>query len=158
MDSKIKWQSIKWFDPEEFDDPHFPGSGEMIDGMLLFQLNRLRQETGWPIIPHGTDDNGNQVGGCVDVRGEWGHADNSLHLLKNGAIATDWHFITDESPRFQALMVEKMGFPGVGFYYDWWWNGKLLPLGFHTDMRPRDRAQRWTRRKGEYLYWWGRNY
>jgi len=148
MDNNLKWQAIDHFEPYEFDDPDVPGSGIEIDGHLLFDLNRLRRATGWPIIPHW------EVGGCIDVNGNHGHAKKSYHRLDQGAKAVDFHFDTKVNPRTQCLEVEKMGFPGVGFYYDWHWDGKKLKIGFHVDRRARLKAQRWTRRNGNYLYWW----
>ena len=150
MTNSIIWKDVRHFTFDEFSDPNYPDSGKQIDGILLFQLEKLRHATKWPIITHAI------VGGCIDVDGKHGHAPKSYHLLENGACACDWHFECDASPRIQCLEVEKLAFPGVGFYYDWHWAGKLLPIGFHIDMRPKEKAQRWTRRNGQYLYWWGR--
>lgn len=154
----LSWKHIKYFKPEEFADPHYGGSGENIDGILLFELEKLRKDTGWAIIPHG------KVGGCVDIDGRWGHSLNSYHLFKNGCKACDWHFADpktfeplQENPRIQYKAVEEIGFPGIGVYYWWHWNGILLPIGFHTDLRPASRLQRWVSKKqGEYMYFLGR--
>ena len=153
MKDRIKWKDVRYFLPDEFDDPNHPGSGKEIDGILLFQLERLRHTTKWPIITHSA------VGGCIDVDGSHGHSEKSYHLLKQGACACDFHFQTDIDVRIQCLEVEMLGFPGVGFYFDWHWNGVLLPIGFHVDMRPKHRAQRWTRKAhpplgSKYFYWW----
>lgn len=142
----INWNKVRYFKREEFDDPNYPGSGENIDGILLFMLDKLRHETGWPIITHW------KVGGCVDVDGTHGHARNSYHLLENGAKAIDFHFITNKSAREQYYEVSKFGFPGLGVYFDWEWNGKPLPIGYHVDLRPRSKTQRWKREKGKYIY------
>jgi hypothetical protein len=146
----INWSHIKWFKREEFDDPNYPESGNLIDVTLLFMLDKLRHKTGWPIVPHGA------VGGCVDIDGSHGHAKNSYHLASNGARAVDFHFVTDADPRIQYYEISRFGFPGLGIYYDWHWAGKLLPLGFHVDLRPRTMTQRWRRHKGQYLYLLGR--
>lgn len=147
----ISWKQVKFFKPEEFDDPMYPGSGGYIDGVLLFELEKLRKATGWPIITHA------KVGGCVDMDAKHGHSRNSYHIYANGCKACDFHFLTDEDPRLQYRQVEDIGFPGIGVYYDWHWNGKLLPIGFHVDMRPKDQTQRWARRNKEYFYLLGRN-
>ena len=150
MDSVI-WKKVKYFDPEQFDDPNYPESGKNINGILLFQLEKLRKETKWPIITHAI------VGGCVDVDGSHGHSNASLHLISNGARACDFHFKTDADPRLQYREIERIGFGGIGIYYNWRWGGKLLPIGFHVDVRPLERYQRWVcRKKGEYLYLLGR--
>ncbi len=142
----IHWQRVKYFKSYEFDDPNYPGSGELIDGVLLLQLHKLREHTGWPIITHW------QVGGCIDVDGVHGHSKNSMHLKKNGCRAVDFHFDTNESIRLQAYEVLKAGFSGIGFYFDWKWDGSLLPIGFHVDVRDKKRTQIWTRKEGKYIY------
>lgn len=151
----INWDKVKFFDMDEFNDPNYPGSGNLIDGSFLFMVTRLREATrdfhypdGWPIITHA------KVGGAVDVDGSWGHAEKSLHRLDQGAKALDFHFITDANSREQYHMVSKIGFGGIGVYLNLWeWNGKLLPIGFHVDTRDKNRTQRWKcTRKGEYIY------
>jgi len=138
----INWDKIKHFDPSEFDDPQFPGSGHRIDGVLLMQMEKLRHETGWPIVIH------TQQGGAIDVNGNHGHAVTSYHLKAMGSKAVDWHFKTDASVRLQVRAVLQMGFGGTGIYYDWG-----VPVGFHTDVRPHEKYQVWTREKGKYIYW-----
>jgi len=91
----INWKHVRYFRPHEFDDPDFPGSGEQIDGTLLFALDRLRHQTGWPIRIH------REAGGGVDVGGTHGHSPASYHLLAMGARAADWHFETDAPVRIQ---------------------------------------------------------
>ena len=151
MSDSINWKRVRHFEPWEFDDPLFPGSGEHIDPVLLFQLDKLRHEMGWPIITHW------EVGGCIDMEGKHGHASNSYHLYKNGSKAVDFHFETDADPRTQYHQVELMGFTGIGIYFWWRWNGKLLPMGFHVDLRPVNRTQKWrSDKKGEYIYLLGR--
>lgn len=144
--SQINWSDVPHFKCGEFDDPNHPGSGDMIDRKLLRHLVALRVQTGWPVIIHGA------VGGAVDVDGSWGHADASYHLQKQGCKAVDWHFVADVDVRTQAFLILQAGFRGVGFYYDWHWNGELLSIGFHTDMRPLGRTQVWKRVDGEYIY------
>lgn len=156
----IRWDSIPFFKRIEFDDPHYPGSGENISGVLLSNMVSLRKLTcrfsppsGWPIIVH------SPVGGAVDMDGSWGHAENSFHLYRPdrepvylSCCAADIHFATVASPRLQYYLVSQINFSGIGVYYDWQWKGKPLPIGFHLDTRPRDRMQRWKRVDGEYIY------
>jgi len=143
----ISWNKVKYFKSFEFDDPDFPGSGKDIDGVLLFQLEKLRKETGWPIIPHW------RVGGCVDVLGNHGHATHSYHRLDMGAKACDFHFDTKASSRYQTFMVMKIGFGGIGIYQNqWYWNNAILSIGFHVDVRPSTKAQIWKRENGKYIY------
>ena len=137
----IAWDRIKHFTQAEFQDPRYgPESGDMIDGVLLILIVRLRVDTGWPMIIHWA------VGGAVDVDGVHGHADDSYHLKKQGCKAVDFHFSTDASLRLQYYEVSRVGFSGVGIYPDW-----DMP-GFHVDTRPKDETQHWTRKDGEYIY------
>lgn len=142
----ISWEHVDFFKPEEFDDPDHKGSGEEINGELLILLDRLRRETGWPIITHAI------VGGCVDVSGTHGHSKRSYHLLEKGAKAVDFHFKTDKSPREQFYAIIRGGFTGIGVYYDWHWNNHPLSVGFHVDIRPKYSTQIWKREKGQYIY------
>lgn len=135
------WKYVKHFKPSEFDDPDFPGSGHKIDGTLLLSLDKLREITGWGIAIHA------KQGGAVDVKGTHGHAPKSLHRLDQGARAADFHFVTTASVREQVRAVLQFGFGGTGIYYDWG-----VPVGFHTDVRPPDQYQVWTRKNGEYIY------
>ena len=141
---QIDWTKIRSFLPHEFDDPGYPGSWIYLDPGTVYELDRLRQKTGWKIVTH------NKYGlrGCVCVDPD-GHSPESLHYVANGCSAVDWHFVTDVDPRTQAREVLKSGFTGIGIYYDWHWIGKL-PVGFHTDMRLR--PQVWQRDNGKYLY------
>lgn len=143
---KINWDLVPFFNRNEFDDPNYVGSGDCIDGCLLMMLVKLRNEAGWPIITHA------KIGGAVDVDGSHGHVENSYHLKVNGCSAVDFHFDTDESTRLQYNMISRLGFGGVGIYYDWHWNNQLLPIGFHVDTRPKTITQRWIRENGEYFY------
>jgi hypothetical protein len=148
----LDWKSINHFIPKEFDDPLYPGSGEGIDSALVYKLDTLRGRAGCPIIIHA------KVGGAVDVAGKHGHALNSFHLKWNGAKAVDFHFRNNLDPRQQYfLWVEPMELPAIGIYYCWHWNGKLLPVGFHVDLRASHRVQRWVcREKGKYEFLLGR--
>jgi len=121
----MDWNNIQYFEESEFDDPLYPGSGENIDPLLVFEMDSLRRATGWPIIVHTlltTLPNGEifSIGGAVDMYGEHGHKDDSYHLLENGCIAVDWHFKTDAPYRLQYRAVEKMGFAGIGVYISLW--------------------------------------
>ena len=145
----IEWSDIKWFTPDEFADPDFSGSGELIDMILALNLDYLRGMAGVPIKIQ------NKVGGAVDMEGRHGHSDNSYHLFKNGCKAADFYFTELDFitpcksilPRAQYKLVERQGFGGIGVYYDWG-----IPVGFHVDLRPLEKFQRWTRRNGEYFY------
>ena len=136
----INWNTIKYFTRKEFDDPNHPGSGDLIDGILLMMLDRLRRLTRWPKHPHAS------VGGCVDIDGSWDHADDSFHLKRMGCMACDFHFESDAPLREQYNYVCRMGFSGIGTYYDW------HNIGFHVDRRPIERTQHWTRIDGIYTY------
>jgi hypothetical protein len=142
------WSEIEYFEQDEFDDPLYPGSGKHISYALVHMMDMLRGLTGWPIVVH------HAVGGAVDMYGEHGHSDNSYHLFKQGCLAADWHFVTDAPYRRQYQAVEAMQFTGIGIYLNLWkWNGKILPIGFHTDVRPAEKIQRWScKKKGEYFY------
>jgi len=144
----INWDTIPGgvFKCKEFDDPNFPGSGNIIDPVLLEMMIRLRLHTGWPIITMA------KVGGAVDVDSGWGHAINSYHLKKMGCKALDWFFLTEAPECEQYHAVSQIGFGGIGIYRDWHWAGKFLPIGFHTDIRPVEITQRWKRINGEYVY------
>jgi hypothetical protein len=144
------WDDIKYFTAEEFADPLYPGSGMLIHFPLVIKLDHLRECIKCPIITHWA------VGGCVDVNGVHGHSSNSFHLAKNKCMAVDFHFDTGIDPREQYYYVEREGFGGIGVYYDWHWNGKLLPIAFHVDSRGLDKIQRWKHVHGEYLYLLGR--
>jgi len=147
MASEKAWYFVReYFSPDEFDDPNFPGSGREIDEDLLYKLFRLRDFTGWPIIIH------KWSGGAVDVEGKWGHAANSYHLLKNGAKAVDFHFSTNAPVNVQIQEVLKIGFGGVGLYFDWEYKGKPLPIGFHVDTRPSRHFVIWKRINKRYIY------
>jgi len=143
----ISWKHVKWFTSSEFDDPLYPGSGEFINGSLLIMLEKLRnatfdenREKGWPIVIH------NSVGGAVDIKGEHGHSENSLHLFRNNCKAVDFNFKTDASLRKQLFLISKIGFGGIGFYPGW------KSQGFHIDIRPKNQTQRWICINGEYTY------
>lgn len=143
----IHWQNIVWFRPGEFQDPLVPDSGNLIDGVTLLKLHELRVNTGWPIITHWP------AGGCVDVDGSHGHAENSYHLQKNGCKAVDFHFATKAPAKVQIHEVMKAGFTGTGIYGWWKWNGVLLAVGFHVDTRPVEKTAIWSSwKKGEYIY------
>lgn len=141
------WQNIKHFKHSEFDDPEAPGSWIYLDPVTVLVLDRLREQTGWPIITH----NKFGIRGCVCVSSS-GHSKNSYHYKNNraGCSAVDWHFVTDACPREQAMTVLRTAFNGIGVYYDWHWDNHLLPVGFHTDLRPR--PQIWKRVNGKYIY------
>jgi len=137
----INWNLVPNFERYEFDDPDHPGSGELIDGVLLLKLGELREDT-WPIITHW------RVGGCVDVNGTHGHATNSYHRKEQGYKAVDFHFKCNEDSRLQYYFVAKHGFPGLGVYYDF----RSCKVGFHVDLRPKVITQRWKRVNGIYTY------
>ena len=135
------WKRIEYFTCAEFQDPRYgPESGDLIDGAFLVLIVRLRIETGWPMLIHWA------VGGAVDVDGAHGHADRSYHRKDMGCKAVDFHFVTGAPVRLQYYEIGRVGFSGLGFYPD------QNPPGWHVDTRPKDQTQRWTRKKGEYIY------
>jgi len=133
----INWKAIRYFKSSEFDDPSHPGSGDSIDGVLLVLLCRLRADTGWPMI----------ITSAVDIDGSHGHAEKSLHRLDQGCKAVDFFFKTILSTREQVYAVMRVGFGGLGIYYDWG-----IPIGFHVDIRPKEWTQLWRREDGKYVY------
>lgn len=154
----VNWKYVRHFERKEFDDPLVEGSGDFMDGQLIHMLDKMREDSGYAIITHAA------VGGCVDIAGSHGHAPGSYHLKLKGCKAVDFHFADPDSfkplllnPRWQYAMVEGFRFPGIGIYYDWHWDNKLLPIGFHIDLRPINKFQRWVRRDGKYVYLLGRD-
>ena len=154
----INWKHVQHFERKEFDDPRVEGSGDFMDGQLVHMLDKMRSECGWAIITH------QKVGGCVDLDGSHGHAPASYHLKLKGCKAVDFHFADPSSfkpltidARIQYAIVEQYRFMGIGIYYDWYWAGKFLPIGFHVDLRPLNKIQRWKRIGGRYIYLLGRD-
>ncbi len=143
----LNWDQIQHFKPKEFDDPDYPGSWRYMKAATVIYLDELRELTGWKIITH----NKHGVHGCVCVtRGH--HSPNSFHNYDNpqGCSAVDWHFITDADPEQQAeIVIRKSKFMGIGLYPRCWhWPGiGLLPIGFHTDLRPYFCLWRYSRRR-----------
>lgn len=136
----ILWQYVKHLTRKEFDDPFEPGSGDYMDGEVIFLADETRHRAGWKMIPHGP------VGGCVDVEGLHGHSEKSYHRLDMGCKAFDFHFVTSASIRVQYHHLCLMGWTGIGFYPGW--NNP----GWHVDLRPVEDTQHWTRINGEYIY------
>lgn len=127
------WDRIEYFKVREFDDPSCPGSGKHIDGMLLFCMDKLRREIGYPIRTHW------RAGGCVDVDGCHGHSSRSYHLLEHGAKACDFDIFCPYPLNWQFNWICRKGFGGIGIYYDW------SRPGFHVDLRDPENTQHWTR-------------
>lgn len=145
--NNYNWDLLPNFECWEFDDPKYKGSGDCINIEALLNIVQLRLVAGCPIITHGP------VGGCVDVHGLYGHAPNSFHLLAQGCSAVDFHFDTETlTERQQWNLVKGSGFRGIGVYYGWEWEGELLKIGFHGDMRPSKLSQTWKRENGKYTY------
>ncbi len=141
---QMDWSRIRHFTPDEFDDPNYPGSHQMMDPLTIIRLDQLRHQTGWKIITH------NKFGlrSCVCVDKD-GHASSSLHYPPHCS-AVDFHFDTGIDPRAQVMKVLRSGFTGIGIYYDWHWDNLALPVGFHVDGR--SRPQIWKRLNGKYIY------
>ena len=137
MISGYRISLIKHFEPHEFEDKNRVGSWKYMDERTVFLLDDTRSKTGWPIVIHA----------AVCYEGTCGHSANSYHLRKNGCMAIDFHFKTTLSLREQYRTLEQQGWNGIGIYPHW-----NCP-GFHVDMRPAHRVQRWTRDKyGQYMY------
>ena len=114
-------------------DPYFTPrecGGLMDYGFMLYVL-ALRRRLNLPMIVHAGYSRS-------------GHAPDSYH---GRGMALDFH-VTNASPRRVLLEIDRMGvFGGAGWYP--WWNNP----GFHIDVRPMDRYQRWhSRCAGEYTY------
>ena len=144
------WDEIAFFVPREFYDPDYGFRCQRYINMeLVYQMDVLRYNSGCRIVTHWG------IGGALDMKGTHGHAPKSYHRHDMGGSAVDFHFERDKNnvmltPRQQAAVVLQAGFGGVGIYYDWMWNGKMLDIGFHVDLRPI--TQIWRRENGEYLY------
>ena len=132
------WKYVRYFNPHEFDDPDYPGSGDNIDGKLLLVLDKMRHETGFKIYPHW------KAGGCVDMYGTHGHTPNSYHRIDRGCQAVDFHFECNLTLNEQYNIVCQYGFGGIGVYYDWAYKG------FHVDTRSKKWTQHWVRQNGIY--------
>lgn len=155
----LNWDLIKWMTPDEFDDPDYPGSWQFMDSKTIILCDWLRKNTGWPLVPHTKYG----LHGAVCMTKGY-HGSGSFHNFDNpnGCSATDFHFVTDASPREQARAVFLSGFMGIGTYQDCWkWpkyparelkGEMILPIGFHVDRRPAKRFQLWKLEKGEYIY------
>lgn len=144
----ITWDSIRHFRAREFEDSLHPGTGDMINMLLVLNLDYLWERVytisgARPAII---------ITQAVDLYGEHGHAGNSYHLAEQGCKAADFLILTMLDPRTQYRLVERQGFGGIGIYYDWRYKGKPVPIGFHADLRPQDQVQRWKRIHGEYFY------
>lgn len=138
----FQWKHVLYFEPWEFDDPNHPGSGKYIDAKLVLLLDKLRITINAPV------NTNYQVGGCVDMDGRWGHADDSYHLYGKGCRASDiWIDTSTKTFREQCNIVCQCGFGGVGVYT--WWKRP----GFHIDVRPIVLTQHWlSPEKGKYIY------
>lgn len=68
--TKEEWGKIKYFQPDEFDDPTAPGSGEaMMDYAFVERLDKLRRVWGRPIVVNSgyrTQEHNKAVGGVKD--------------------------------------------------------------------------------------------
>ena len=131
MISMYTFSMIGHFAPKEFNDKFFPGSWKHMDEQTVFKIEETREVSGWPIVIHA----------AVCYEGTCGHSANSYHLRKNGCRAVDFHFKTAASLREQYLVLEELAWNGIGVYPHWNYPG------FHVDMRPEHRVQRWTRDK-----------
>lgn len=142
----IDWSLVR-LRPEDFSDPDYPESWKYMDPETILELNGIEEKTGLRVVTH----NRYGIRGCVCMKRE-GHSDISLHYFDNpeGCSAVDFHFEAEVDSRLLIRTVLRSGFNGVGYYYDWHWEGKLLPVGFHVDRRRR--PQVWRREKGEYFY------
>ena len=141
MITKKNFDDIKYFEPEEFEDPDHFGSWTMLNRQVLVAIDKLRELMDAPIIIHSAV--------CID--GLCGHTAGSFHLVCNGCKAIDFHVdTTTMSIRKQYQIIESMcvvpylTFQGIGVYHDW------VHPGFHVDMG--NRFQRWVRKDGLYTY------
>ena len=137
----LHWKQAEYHEPQEFRDPDVEDSGYFLDGTHFLRLEKLRKDTGWPMLFNWS------VGGCVDVHGSHGHSDKSYHLLISGCKATDFYFDIDKSAREQYNEICRLGFGGIGFYP--WWKHP----GWHVDSRPIELTQHWiSPERGKYIY------
>ena len=136
------WKQIKYFTPEQFEDPLFPGSGIHINALTVLLLDKLRITINCPIIIH------HKAGGAVDMQGKHDHAPKSYHLFDQGCRAVDCHIDTFMNVREQYNRVCQAGFSGIGVYLYGSHKG-----WFHVDTRPITETQHWVcKRQGQYEY------
>ena len=134
------WEQMTWFDPEEFDSPDKPGSGEDMDMRLVGRLQMIRSEIDAPIVPTSgirTPEHNRNVGGSP----------RSLHLTGQAA---DF-YCPELDVRELYLCCERYRFGGLGIYPD------TDPPVVHADVRESP-ARRWLCRilkgKRTYTYLW----
>jgi len=116
FDSSKRDIVYKYFKLEEFESPDVPGSGEMMDLLLLEQLDLCRDICGFPLII-------NSGYRSVEHNEKVGGKKNSSHLL---GLAVDIH-CTDSRKRY--ILIDALlaaGFTRIG----------LADTYIHTDVDP----------------------
>ena len=143
-EGQITWSDVyPEFRPREFDSPDALGSGINMNLAFVGKLWLVRKEVGKAvIITAGTRTKARQRQ-LIDQG--LTTAQNSIHL--HHAAADFW--CPGLSPAELFVICEAFRFDGLGLYPDN--NFVHADIGLLVDIRKK--AQRWTKKDGEYHYW-----